>query len=190
MKQSKKKLGVPFAVCMHTAKIGKEHTWQQPVHPGRPFGQAKRPLPCSLFWWHTAKREAFAVFPRRWHTAKKGKGVGRAVSSPCSSHGVAHGKEKILPCSLMVGTRQRSSDVAPSVKSRFRQLHFCRVLGWKAHGKGFAVFRAERHTAKVLCRAVFRRVDFAVFRHTARALPCSEGPLPCILPTRQSHVFP
>jgi hypothetical protein len=69
-----------------------------------------------------------------------------------------------LPCYLIECTRQRSSDMAPSVNSGFRQNNFCRVPGWKAHGKGFAVFHLERHTAKVLCRAVFRRVDFAVFR--------------------------
>jgi hypothetical protein len=163
---------------------GKEHTWQQPVHQGRPFDQAKRTLPCSLVWWHTAKREDLCRVPSSVAQGKAGKGVRPAVSSPCSSHGVAHGKEKLLLWSLLVGTRQKPSDVAPSVKSRFRQLHFYRALGWKAHGKGFAVFRAERHTAKILCRAVFRRVDFAMFRHTARALPCSGGALPCIWPTR------
>jgi hypothetical protein len=181
----KRKLGVPFAVCMQTAKstCGSSLCFRVTIWSGQ---TAFAVLPSLVAH---GKAGGLCRAPSSVAHGKEGEGVGRAVSSPCSSHGVAHGKEKILPCSLMVGTRQRSSDVAPSVKWRFRLLNFRRVPRWKAHGESFSVFRAERHTAKVICRAVFRRVDFAVFRHTARALPCSGVALLCILPTRQIRVF-
>jgi hypothetical protein len=166
-------LYIYILLCMHGLKGNKHkktgcalcrvHAKRQRAHvaaacaSGRPFGQAKWPLSCSLLWWHTTKREAFAVFPRRLHTTEKGKGwavpyLRCVVSSPCSSHGVAHGKEKLLPCFVMICTqrmfeclpcflvgctRQRPSDVAP-------------LLSRDSVKCIFVVFLGGRHTTKAL----------------------------------------
>jgi hypothetical protein len=70
-----------------------------------------------------------------------------------------------LSCSVSV--RQTSSSFTLLRSRQDTRERLRRVLG-------------KIHTAKDLCRRDVCRVHFAVCQHTAKSLPCSAAPLPCI----------
>jgi hypothetical protein len=80
-----------------------------------------------------------------------------------------------LSCSVSV--RQTSSSFTLLRSRQDTRERLRRVLG-------------KIHTAKDLCRRDVCRVHFAVCQHTAKSLPCSAAPLPCIFQTRQRLNFP